>query len=69
MSKSETTITRAKIEAAARAMCEAWGYNWTGDPDDSQTAPEAPADAYDDRPSKGLYRKAAKAALEAASHE
>lgn len=51
------------IEAMARAFCDEWGYVWEGDPDDGQTAPDLPADAYDDRPTKGLYRKAATTAL------
>jgi hypothetical protein len=48
----------------ARKICDQWGYVWDGDPEDNQTAPETNID-YDERPSKKLYREAARAALSA----
>jgi hypothetical protein len=53
------------IEAMARAICDEWGYLWDGDPDEnSQVSPEDNKD-YDERPSKLLFRTAARAALKA----
>ena len=63
---SKVEITDEMVEAAARALCEAWGYCWDGDPDDYQTAPEGSSEYdYDERPSKKLYREAARMALDA----
>lgn len=47
-------------EAVAKAFCTTWGYEWDGDPDDNQTAPETCVDIV---PGKTLYREAATAAL------
>ena len=58
-------ISDEMIDAAARKICDEWGYDWDVDPDaDNQGAPDVPGD-YDERPSKMLYRMAARAALEA----
>jgi hypothetical protein len=46
----------------AEAICTTWGYVWDGDPKESQTAPET-HEAYDERPDKQLYRRAADAAI------
>jgi hypothetical protein len=57
-------ISDEMVDAAARKICAEWGYDWGADPDtDNQGAPEMPGD-WDDRPSKLLYRMAARAALE-----
>ena len=61
----ERDITPAEVEAAAEAVCDAWGYEWNGEPGDDQT----PCDDNhneDERPSRRLYRDAARAALAAA---
>jgi hypothetical protein len=52
------------VEGVARKICGAWGYLWDGDEEDGQVAPEI-NEPYDERPSKQLYREAAKAALAA----
>ena len=59
-------VTDEMVEAAAKAICIEWGYEWDGDPEDSQTAPETD-DENGDAPSKELYRCAARAALIAAA--
>jgi len=46
------------VERVARGICDVWGYEWDGDPDDGQTAPDVTGD-YDERPSKELFRMAA----------
>jgi hypothetical protein len=51
-------------EAVARAICDAWGYDWDGDSEDEQTAPEIASDG-DTRPDKALYREAARKAIAA----
>jgi hypothetical protein len=63
-----TTPSDATVERVARAICDAWGYDWDGDPEDSQTAPEI-APPYDDRPDKRLYREAARQAIAAITAE
>ena len=52
------------VEKVARKICGAWGYLWDGHEEDGQVAPEI-SEPYDERPSKQLYREAAKAALAA----
>lgn len=61
---NDIEITDELVEVAARAICDAWGYCWDGDPDDGQTAPEGGCwYDYDERPSKALYREAARRAI------
>lgn len=51
------------VEMVARVICDEWGYIWDGDADcDDQVAPDV-AEYMDERPSKQLYRAAAKAAI------
>ena len=50
------------VERVARAICDVWGYEWDGDPDDEQTPPDVTSD-YDERPSKELLRMAATSAI------
>jgi hypothetical protein len=58
-------ITNELVEKAARTLCDEWGYDWDGDPrTDPQGTPETCGD-YDERPSKALYRSAARAVIEA----
>lgn len=54
--------------AAAKAICEAWGYRWEGSELDDDVAPDVSA-AYDERPDKLLFIKAARAAIEALARE
>lgn len=58
MSGEENTM----IDELAKVICDVWGYNWDGPKGDEQTAPEH-NEAYDERPSKQLYREAARAVL------
>ena len=60
------TATEAKIEAVARAICQAWGYDWDGPPGDEQ--PPRETDDECGRPTKQLFREAARAALAAADN-
>ena len=53
-----------QIQIAAKAICKAWRYNWNGDENDDQTAPDVDS-PHDDRPSKQLYRRAALAVITA----
>ena len=48
------------LEAAARAICDEWGYLWDAPPDDEQST--GTGKLGDERPTKRLYRKAARAA-------
>lgn len=61
-----TTID-PKIEAVARAICKVWGYDWDGPADDEQTPHETDDEC--GRPTKQLFRDAARAALAAASED
>lgn len=50
------------VERVARKICDVWGYEWDGDPDHEQTAPDVTGD-YDERPSKELFRIAAESSI------
>lgn len=57
--------SQEQTERAARAICDAWGYDWDcEDPSDSQACGDD-FNLFDERPSKALFRRAAKAALDA----
>ena len=60
------TALDPKIETVARAICDVWGYDWDGPEGDDQTPLEV-EDCCADKPSKQLFREAARAALAAAS--
>lgn len=58
-------MTDKVIEAVARVLCTEWDYSWDGNPDeDDQVVPEVTL-GYDQRPSKTLFREAARAAITA----
>lgn len=60
-------MTKEQIrEAVARAICDTWGYCWDGDPDsDDEVPPDDAESAYDDRPTKEMFLKAAQNAIDA----
>ncbi len=60
----EREATPEEVEAAAEAICGAWNYEWNGEPGGDQTPDDEPEG--DDKPSRRLYRDAAREALAAA---
>jgi len=56
--------TEAEIEGGARAICHEWGYLWDADPEDDRAT--GTGEIYDERPTKEVYLRAARAALLAA---
>lgn len=55
-------MNTSERERIARIICNVWGYNWDGDPEDEQTPPDNDY-VGDDRPSKKLFLQAADAIL------
>jgi hypothetical protein len=62
----DTDITDERVERAARAICDEWGYCWDcDDPEDDQCCGDD-FNVFDERPTKTLFRRAAASALKAA---